>query len=293
MTVNITEITPFIGLELTGASYEDLVRPEVWESLVKGVEERDLVVVRSIDLTPAQQIDLASWLGRPVPFVISKYRHPEFEEIMISSNEKRNDKPIGVARVGNFWHQDSSYTAAPAPYTMLHGVNVPSTSGHTKFASAADVFRRLPDEWKTKLADRAGLHTVSKRLRITADHVGLSVAEFRALAEVEHPKVEHLVINKDARTGRQYVYGAPEYMDSVIGFDANDNAAFFALLDELIQDEEYVYTHRWTQHDLVIWKTRTTYHIATEVEEGVGRTVHRISVEEPDSEVRQVEERVQ
>lgn len=212
---------------------------------------------------------------------------------MISSNEKRNDKPIGVARVGNFWHQDSSYTAAPAPYTMLHGVNVPSTSGHTKFASAADVFRRLPDEWKTKLADRAGLHTVSKRLRITADHVGLSVAEFRALAEVEHPKVEHLVINKDARTGRQYVYGAPEYMDSVIGFDANDNAAFFALLDELIQDEEYVYTHRWTQHDLVIWKTRTTYHIATEVEEGVGRTVHRISVEEPDSEVRQVEERVQ
>ncbi|MFD7982766.1 TauD/TfdA family dioxygenase, partial [Kitasatospora indigofera] len=83
--MNITEITPFIGLELTGVGYEDLVRPEVWEQLVEGVRERELVVVRGIELTPLQQIDLASRLGRPVPFVISKYRHPEFEEIMISS----------------------------------------------------------------------------------------------------------------------------------------------------------------------------------------------------------------
>lgn len=289
----LSQITPFIGLQVEAATYQDLIRPELWQQLVAGVQERELVVVRGVELTPEQQIDLAKRLGRPVPFVISKYRHPEFEEIMISSNEKRDEKPIGVARVGNFWHQDSTFVADPAPFTLLHGINVPSTSGHTKFASAVDVYERLPEEWKTKLSDRIGVHTVSKRLRIRPEHVGLSAAEFKAQAETEHPPVQHPVIRKDAFTGRPYVYGTREYMDGVVGFDAKENEEFFDLLDSLIQDEEHVYTHVWTNNDLVLWKTRTTYHIATEVEPGVGRTVHRVSIEAHDREVAATEERVQ
>ena len=284
MSVNVTEITPFIGVEITGAGYQDLLDPELWQRLVDGVNERDLVIVRSVDLEPSQQIALAGRLGRPVPFGISKYRHPVFEQIMISSNEVKDDKPVGVARVGNFWHQDSSYFPNPAPYTMLHGVNVPSTSGHTQFASAADVYDRLPEEWQTRLEGRIGVHTVNKRLRIGSEHVGLSVAEFRALADEQYPPSRHEVIRKDPHTGRKYVYGSPEYMDAVEGFDANENAAYFDLITSLITDEARVYTHVWTPKDLVIWKTQTTYHVATDVEPGVGRTVHRVSIEHADCE---------
>ncbi|MFJ3217549.1 TauD/TfdA dioxygenase family protein [Kitasatospora sp. NPDC086801] len=284
---------PFVGAEFTDVTYDDLRDPALWADLIDSLHAHDVVVVRSIDLTPEQQIELARRLGRPVPFVISKYRHPEFEEIMISSNEQKDGKPVGVARVGNFWHQDSTFVADPAPFTMLHGVNVPSTSGHTKFASAVDVYDRLPEEWKARLADRTGNHTVSKRLRIRPEHVGLSAAEFRAQAEYEHPPVQHPVVTKDERTGRTYVYGSREYMDGIEGFDPNENEAFFSLLDDLITDESHVYTHQWTPHDLVIWKTRTTYHIATEVEPGVGRTVHRVSIEAAGSEAKPVEERVQ
>jgi taurine dioxygenase len=279
----ITEITPFIGVEFTEVTYQDLADQDLWGQVVRGLYERELVVIRGIELTPEQQIDLASRIGRPVPFVIAKYRHPQFEQIMISSNEKRDDKPIGVARVGNFWHQDSSYIADPAPFTMLHGVNVPSTSGHTKFASAVDVHERLPREWQEKLAGRIGIHTVGKRLRIRPEHVGLSAAEFRVQAELEHPPVEHPVVCKDEYTGRPYTYGAPEYMDSVIGFDANENAEYFDLLNACFADESHVYTHVWTPKDLVLWKTATTYHVATDVEPGVDRTVHRVSIAAPET----------
>ncbi|MBB1252798.1 TauD/TfdA family dioxygenase [Streptomyces sp. OF3] len=278
--MRIKEITPFIGAEISGVDYQDLQRPEVFERLVDLVHQRELAVVRGLALTPQQQIELASRLGRPVPFLMAKYRHPEHPEIMISSNAVRENRPVGVARVGNFWHQDSSYTKDPAPYTMLHGVDVPSTSGHTLYASAADVYDRLPREWKEKIAGRTALHTVSKRQRISADHVGLSIAELRALVEEEYPPVEHALVRRDPFTGRDYLYGAPEYMDSVVGFDANENAEFFALIDSVIQDPDHVYTHRWTTDDLVVWKTATTYHAATAVEPGVTRTVHRVSIEE-------------
>ncbi|WP_239376478.1 TauD/TfdA family dioxygenase [Frankia sp. Cj5] len=280
--MRISDITPFIGAELADTTYADLIQPDVFAELVRVLRERELVVVRGLELTPRQQINLASCLGRPVPFVIEKYRHPEFIEIMISSNEVKNNKPVGVARVGNFWHQDSSFIANPAPYTMLHGVTVPSTSGHTLLANAADVYDRMPREWQEKIEGRIGLASVAKRLRIRPEHVGLSVAEFRALADIEHPKVEHPLVRVDPFTKRKYLYGSPEYLDSVIGFDANENEAFFAVINSLLRDEEHVYTHRWTRNDLVIWKTATTYHAATEVEPGAARTVHRISIESAD-----------
>ncbi|GHF46771.1 TauD/TfdA dioxygenase family protein [Streptomyces fimicarius] len=277
--VQVEQLTPFIGSVMLGVTYDDLKRDEVWQTLVDIVHQRELVVVRGLRITPEQQVELAGRLGTPKPFLMAKYRHPEFPEIMISSNATRAKKPIGVARVGNFWHQDSTYQQNPAPYTMLHGVQVPSTSGHTLYASACDVYDRLPEEWKQRIADRTALHTVNKRQRISSEHVGLSIAEFRALVDQEYPKVEHPLVKRDPASGRQYLYGAPEYMDSVVGFDANENAEFFALLDSLIQDPERVYTHRWTTDDLVVWKTETTYHAATAVAPDAVRTVHRVSID--------------
>ncbi|MEU3448629.1 TauD/TfdA family dioxygenase [Streptomyces thermolilacinus] len=277
--MEIKQLTPFIGAELTGVDAEDLRRPEVFGQFLDLVHQHELAVIRGLELTPAQQIELAAKVGRPVPFLMAKYRHPEHPEIMISSNAMKANRPVGVARVGNFWHQDSSYMKDPAPYTMLHGVQVPGTSGHTLYAGAADVYDRLPQEWKDRIAGRTALHTVTKRQRISAEHVGLSIAEFRELVNQEYPPVEHPLVRRDPYTGRSYLYGAPEYMHSVVGFDANENAEFFAVIDRLIQDPERVYTHRWTTNDLVVWKTATTYHAATEVEPGVDRTVHRVSIE--------------
>jgi taurine dioxygenase len=273
------EITPFIGVELFDVTYEDLARPGNFAEFATLLHRHELAVVRGLELSPQQQISLARRLGEPVPFVIERYRHPEFPENMISSNETKNDKPIGVARVGNFWHQDSTFIADPPPYTMLHGVNVPSTSGHTLFASAIDVYDRLPELWKRKIEGRVGIGSVAKRLRIRQDHVGLSPAEFKVVAETEHPPVRHPLVKVDPYTKRRFLYGSPEYLDSVLGFDANETEAFFGVVNSLLQDDaDHVYTHRWTPNDLVVWKTHTTYHAATDVEPGVGRTVHRVSI---------------
>ncbi|WEH34975.1 TauD/TfdA family dioxygenase [Streptomyces sp. AM 4-1-1] len=277
--MTLKRITEFVGAEITDVNhYDDLDRPEVFDEFLRALREHELVVVRGFDMTPRQQVELAARIGKPVPFVLQRYRHPEMPEIMISSNEKRDGRPVGVARVGNFWHQDSSFVADPAPYTMLHGVNVPSTTGHTLFASAIDVYDRMPREWRDRIEDRTALHTVAKRLRIREDHIGLSVAELKAWIEEEHPLVERPLVETDPYTGRKFVYGAPEYLDSVTGFDHNENAAFFEMLDGLIQEPSRVYEHRWTTNDLIVWKTRTTLHAATDVTPGVGRTVHRVSI---------------
>ncbi|MFD9480012.1 TauD/TfdA dioxygenase family protein [Streptomyces nojiriensis] len=272
------DLTPFIGVEYTGLTHTELTRPEVFADVVDSLHQRDLVVVRGIELTPQQQIGLAARIGRPVPFLLADWRHPEFAEILVSSNERKAGRPIGIERVGHFWHQDSSFDADPSAYTVLHGVHVPEGYGHTVFASAADVYDRLPDEWRDLLWDRIGLHTLTKQQRIAPEHVGLSIAEVRALVARQYPAVEHPVVRRDPHTGRRFLYAARAYMDRVVGLDANENEEFFDLVDTLLADPDRTYTHHWTPHDLLLWKTATTYHVATDLPPGVSRTVHRVSV---------------
>ncbi|MFD0268796.1 TauD/TfdA dioxygenase family protein [Streptomyces sp. NPDC127106] len=272
------DLTPFIGVEYTGLTPTELTRPEVFDDVLDSLHRRDLVVVRGIDLTPQQQIAVAARLGRPVPFLLADWRHPEHPEILVSSNERRAGRPVGIERVGHFWHQDSSFEADPSTYTVLHGVNVPGDCGHTVFASAADVHDRLPAHWQALLADRIGLHTLTKQQRIAPEHVGLSIAEVQALVARQYPAVQHPVVRRDPHTGRRFLYAARAYTDRVVGLDANQNEAFFDLVDTLLADPEHTYTHHWTPHDLLLWKTATTYHVATDVPPGVSRTVHRVSV---------------
>ncbi|MFE2293878.1 TauD/TfdA dioxygenase family protein [Streptomyces sp. NPDC059452] len=272
------DLTPFIGVEYTGLTHGELTRPEVFDDIADSLHRRDLVVVRGIDLTPGQQVGLAERLGVPVPFVLADWRHPEIPEILVSSNEREGGRPVGIERVGHFWHQDSSFDADPAAYTVLHGVKVPQDCGHTLFASAADVYDRLPARWQVRLEGLSALHTLTKQQRIAPRHVGLSIAEVRALVAREYPAVEHPVVRRDPHTGRRFLYGARAYTDRVVGLDANGNEEFFDLVDGLLADPAHTYTHRWTPHDLLLWKTATTYHLATDLPPGVSRTVHRVSV---------------
>jgi taurine dioxygenase len=277
-TISATKLSDFIGVRIAVPDNLAITDPSVIAAIKEHVGKHHLVSIRGRRITPEEQVLLASGLGRPIPFVQSRYRHPEFEEVMISSNVVRDNRPIGVARVGNFWHQDSSYVSAPPPFTVLHGVRVPSTTGHTLFASAVDVFNRLPDHWKHRLRGKTARHTVTKRQRIQDLHVGLSIAEFKAIVAQEYPDVEHPVVMRDTDTADEFVYGAPEYLRSVNGFDANENQEYLSLLDSLIQDPDHVLCYEWADGDILIWKTPTTFHAATEVQPGVERIVHRVSV---------------
>jgi taurine dioxygenase len=269
-------LSDFIGTEITGVTSRDLTERRALDEVLDLVHRNELVVVRDIELTPAQQVLLAARIGQPVP--LRRQSHPDHQEIMVLSNEIQDGKPVGVARAGNFWHQDSSCTPAPETYTLLHGVDVPSTTGHTLFASAADVYDRLPSDWRGKVTGRTALHTAAKRLRIGPEHLGLSIAELRQRVSDDHPRVPHDLVRHDPHTGRRFLYGAPEFLDSVVGFSDRENEEFLALIDGLIQDPDHVYTHRWRPRDLVLWKTATTYHSATELTPGTLRRVHRVSI---------------
>ncbi|KVM74842.1 TauD/TfdA dioxygenase family protein [Burkholderia stagnalis] len=276
--MKIEKVSEYVGAEIHDITIRNIRNPEIRAQVLQALHDNELLIFKHLEISPGEQVELARLIGEPVPFVMNQYRHPEHPEIMISSNEVVDGKAYGVPRVGNFWHQDSSYTDNPTTYTLLHGITIPASSGDTLFSSARDVYARLPEAWKKKIDGRHAVHTVRKRFKVRPEHVGYSIAEIMQQAEKLHPPVEHPLVKLDARTGRRYLYGARDYLDYVIGFDANENHDFLTLLEELVTDSRYVYRHKWTKGDLLLWKTETAYHAVTHVEDNQARTVHRVAV---------------
>lgn len=271
-------ITARFGTEFRAITADSLCQPDVLAEVVHALRTTHLVVIKECPVTPEDQVALARRIGEPVPFNIARYRHPDFEEIMVSSNATKDGKPVGVARVGNFWHQDSSYLPDPAEFTLLHGVQVPDGEGDTLFASAVEVPDRLPADLRERAEQATAVHLHSRRFRIRSEHVGLSLPEFRAAVDEQYPAAVHDLIMTDADTGQRYVYGSAGYTERVEQFDENDNRRWFDAIEAAFADPGFVYRHQWSARDIVIWKTRIAYHSATELPPGAERTMFRISI---------------
>lgn len=273
-----TEIKPGFGTEFRGLAPTDLTDPAVFGAVKEALAQTHLVVLRAVGISPEEQIGLARRIGIPVPFNISRYRHPDYPELMITSNVVRDGKPVGVARVGNFWHQDSTYLPDPPEYTLLQGVLVPEGHGDTLFASAVDVLAAQPEDLRERAATAHAEHLHSRRFRFRPEHVGLSLPEFRATVDAEYPAAVHPLAPVDEATGQRYAYGSAGYTERVLEFDANDNERWWASIEEYFANPDNIYRHRWTKGDIVIWKTSITFHSATQLPDAAERIMHRVSI---------------
>jgi taurine dioxygenase len=271
-------ITEGFGTEYRDLTATDLTNPEIVADIRTSLDTTHLVVLRQVSVTPEQQIAFAREIGEPVPFNISRYRHPEYPELMISSNVVKDGKPVGVARVGNFWHQDSTYLPNPPEYTLLQGVQVPDGYGDTLYASAIKVLEALPADLREKAGAATASHLHSRRFRIRPEHVGLSLPEFRAIVDNEYPAAVHPLTPVDEGTGKHYAYGSYGYTERVNEFDENDNKRWFDAIENYFGNPDNIYRHRWTAGDLVVWRTTVAFHSATELPEGAERIVHRVSI---------------
>jgi taurine dioxygenase len=82
-TVDKSAIKPGFGTEFRGLTPGDLTNPAILAQLREALATTHLVVIRAVAMSPENQIALARHIGEPVPFNISRYRHPDYPELMI------------------------------------------------------------------------------------------------------------------------------------------------------------------------------------------------------------------
>lgn len=263
------EISGINAAELDDATF-DMLRDVFHENLV--------VVVKGQDLTPAQQTEFARRFGEIQYHISPEYLMKDQPEVMILSNEKEDGKFIGLPDGGSEWHSDHSYVNQPTGYTMLQAIKVPKDGGDTEWTNMVRAYETLSDDMKSRLDGLVGIHSFNRmknqRLSVPVRHMNDPDYYKRSPPDSFHP-----IVRTHPHTGKKALYISPRF---TIGI--KDMEAFEAqpLLDELfahIQNRDFIYHHRWTVGDLLMWDNRATIHLALlGVPEGQARRMHRTTV---------------
>ena len=238
-----------------------------------------LLVVRSQELSARQFLDFARRFGPPEPHVIDQFHHPEFADILILSNVKKNGEPIGLADAGTYFHTDYSYLEMPARATTLYSLQVPRAGGDTLFANQYAAYDDLPSAMKQRIEGLVALHHYGNRDDL--DKGSRTVASL--LTEEQEQKmswVRHRIARKHPVTGRTALYSVS---GSSFGIEGMPEDEARALLDELKRhatQAKYQYRLKYGVGDVVVWDNASLLHSATLTDPEDPRTLWRITIKE-------------
>lgn len=158
--------------------------------------------------------------------------------------------------MGNrMWHTDSSFRRVPAKASLLYARSIPPVAGHTEFADMRAAYDALSDDMKRGLRGLVAEHAIMHSRR------KLGFTDFSDEENQNLPPVPQAVVRKHAGSGRVGLYLA-SHAGKIFGMKEEEGKELLAELIRHATQRQYVYTHRWRLHDLVMWDNRCTMHRA-------------------------------
>lgn len=240
--LSIRALTPAIGAEISGVDAQQLSGDAI-ETLRAALLDRKVLVLRELDVSPAQFADFMTIFGEAVKedLVTEDGNPPEVGVLHIRPEERQ--------RI-NYWHMDHSFRELPTPVLSLHAQRLPPCGGDTLFASLEAAYKGLPDAMKERIAGLHGLHKATPTQNMRRRYTQAQIDE-RAKA----PPLRHPLVGFNPHNGRRFLFvNTPHFCH---GIDEMRNEEGDSLLRELYQHAQQPEFHCrvcWAPNTLVVWE---------------------------------------
>lgn len=195
--------------------------------------------------------------------------------------ELRRQPDEKASNFGAGWHSDWSFLETPPAATLLRAQTIPPVGGDTLFVDASRAWDALSDAMKAVVTPLQAVH--SARQSYGAKGVFARDTEARTMkiivSEEADSSLTHPLVRTHPVTGRKALYISPVYTVGIEGFAPEESQALLGFLFAHLTREEFIYRHRWTEGDLLMWDNRCTMHFAEGGYDGHLRVMHRTTVQ--------------
>ena len=246
-----------LGAEVSGIDLrepqDDLVRREIQNAW----HQHLVLIFPGQDLGTEQQIAFSRGFGLLEQNDFQPhYRDPRHHEILLVTNRQLGGKPSETRNTGRNWHSDLSYTTRPAKASLLLCKEKPPIGGDTMFANMYLAYETLSPPMRAFVETLEAIHDV-------ALVKGIEKRDPEKVAEMKrrNPPVAHAVVKTHPETGRKALY-LGQRIRGFVGFTEEESAPILKFLNEHATGPEFVYRHRWSVNDLVMWDNRCMMHLA-------------------------------
>ncbi len=283
MPVSIRPLHPvFIG-EVTGVDCRRPLGPAEVAAITAGMNQYAVLVFREQDIADAEQIAFTRHFGELESYATPGHIRTREEQRLgpgmadFSNLDKDGRIMSAEDRVWFFklgdrlWHSDSSFRPIPAKYSILSGRVIPSWGANTEFADMRAAYDALDDRTKAEIEDLVCEHS----LKYSREAIGFTdlteeeVAAFRP--------VRQRLVRTHPESGRKSLFLA-SHAGAILGWTIPEARMFLRDLTEHATQREFVYSHAWRPHDLVMWDNRSTMHRARRFDRNEVRDVRRTTL---------------
>jgi taurine dioxygenase len=267
-----------VGAEIGGLSLDSVRDPDVQAALHAAWLEHAVLAFKNVD-SYEMHIALSRCFGEPEPHPVVESRckdEPLFVEIGGSRSYAYiyDDTELRANRVP--WHRDTAYTSDVCTGAMLRLLEVPAVEGDTWFADTAKAYDDLPSDVKARLEgmeykvtwnagsflqDCAGIWWKTVR-RPTPEEYSGPIRTVVGPATTKFASVILPALLTHPESGRKCLYLSPTYIDYFLGMEQAESDAFLHYLTDHMTQDKYVYRHKWSVNDAVIWDNRRLMHAA-------------------------------
>jgi taurine dioxygenase len=271
----VKPLSPALGAEILAVDLRKALSEQTVADILDAWHQHLVIVFRSQTLSEDEQIRFAQYFGvlqkrnRPAEArnEASKLAHPELT--MLVSNIRENGKLIGSLADGEMhFHSDFCYLEKPAKGTFLYAMEIPSQGGDTLFLNMYKAYDALPTALKARIEGRKAVNAY--HYESLTREVNAAKIDFSAQPHYAQP-----IVRTHPDTGRKALYVNRLMTWTVEGMD---DAEGRALLDELfahIEQDQFIYRHKWRVGDLVLWDNRCTLHARTDFSADERRLLRR------------------
>jgi alpha-ketoglutarate-dependent 2,4-dichlorophenoxyacetate dioxygenase len=283
MAIELIPLHPTLGAELRGVDLTRPVMPEVFAEIDAAFNRHGILVFPGQLVTDEEQLAFSQLFGSlevNPNYAGAKMRlRPDVADISNLDSEGRvlaREDRRNLFNIGNqLWHTDSSFKHIPAKCSLLSARELPATGpmggGETEFADLRAAWDALPEARKRRLDGLVVEHSIFR----SRSQIGF--ADFNDEIFKELPPVPQALVRHHRHSGRASLYLA-SHASHIIGWPVEEGRALIEELIAFATEPQFVYQHRWTVGDLVIWDNRCTMHRGRPYDDTQRRVLHRTTV---------------
>jgi alpha-ketoglutarate-dependent 2,4-dichlorophenoxyacetate dioxygenase len=279
MAIELAPLHPTLGAEVRGVDLTRPAMPEVFAEIDAAFNRHGILVFPEQPVTDEQQLEFSRLFGQlevnpnyagakmRLRADVADISNLDAEGRVLARDDRRN-----LFNIGNqLWHTDSSFKRIPAKCSLLSAREIPGLGGETEFADLRAAWDALPDARKRKLQGLVVEHSIFR----SRSQIGF--ADFNDEIFKDLPAVLQALVRHHRYSGRTSLYLA-SHASHIIGWPVEEGRALIEELIAFATQPQFVYQHRWTVGDLVMWDNRCTMHRGRPYDDKQRRVLHRTTV---------------
>ena len=251
-TFTVEPLSPVLGASIAGLDLRQPLTEAAKRAVYDAFIRYHVLCFRDQRLDQEQQVAFTEQFGTLERHIASN-RGKANPLVHIVSNLGADGKPSGKV-ASTQWHSDKSFRPQPSLATILHALVMPPDGGETCFANMIAAYEALPQAEKAELDGVRVVHS----WEISLARVGIK-APPEEIADA--PPMTHPLVRVIPETGRKALFMG-EHASYFEGQPEEVGRERLETLGEYAVQERFVYRHKWTLGDLLMWDNRCLLHRA-------------------------------